>query len=126
MDLMTLLAPLGQIRGWLKFLGILNIISGVFICFSIIGILIAWLPIWLGWLLFASARRLDEFEASEQEELALESLKKIALYFKISGIATTVGIVLAVLALLTVPWQDADLDEVGLNGPDEPEIYRLR
>ena len=123
MDLMTILAPLVQIRGWLKFLGILNIISGILICLTIVGILIAWLPIWIGSLLFASARRLEELGASDNEDLALESLKKIALYFKINGIVAIVGVVFTVLALLMTPWEDTDFTEVGLNAQDESAVF---
>ncbi len=48
-------APLASGRGWIKFLGILSIVSGALGALSIIGILWAWLPIWLGVLLFQAA-----------------------------------------------------------------------
>ena len=37
---------------WLKFIGVMAIIYGVISAITIIGILIAWLPIWMGVLLF--------------------------------------------------------------------------
>ena len=43
--------PLFSNRGWIKFLGILMLIYGIFVAISIVGIIIAWLPIWLGILL---------------------------------------------------------------------------
>jgi hypothetical protein len=47
--------PLFMGRGWLKFLGVISIIQGVLTAFSIVGILICWIPIWLGILLLRSA-----------------------------------------------------------------------
>jgi hypothetical protein len=43
--------PLFQAKGWLKFLGILSIIGGVFQALTIVGIIYAWIPIWSGVLL---------------------------------------------------------------------------
>jgi hypothetical protein len=40
--------PIYQARGWLKFLGVLSFIGGIFQALSIVGIVIAWLPIWMG------------------------------------------------------------------------------
>ena len=51
----TIGAPLYNAKGWMKFVGVLSIIYGVLVALSIIGILIAWLPIWIGILLFQSA-----------------------------------------------------------------------
>ena len=39
-------APLCHAAGWLKFLGILNIILGVIYCLTIIGLIIGWLVGW--------------------------------------------------------------------------------
>ena len=48
-------APLFAAKVWMKFLGVLMIIYGVLIAFTIVGIIICWLPIWIGVLLFQSA-----------------------------------------------------------------------
>ena len=49
-------APLYEARGWMKFLGIVMVIAGIFTAITIVGIIIAWLPIWLGVLLFPGCR----------------------------------------------------------------------
>ena len=51
--------PIYQSRGWMKVLGILMIVQGVVTVFSIVGILIAWLPIWIGVVLYQSATTME-------------------------------------------------------------------
>ena len=52
--------PIYQARGWMKLLGILNIIGGILIAITLVGIIIAWLPIWMGVILYQAG------SASEQ------------------------------------------------------------
>ena len=51
--------PIFQARGWLKFLGVLSIISGVGTALSIVGIIFAWLPIWMGVLMFQAGSSIE-------------------------------------------------------------------
>jgi hypothetical protein len=51
--------PIYQARGWLKFLGVLSIIGGIVQALSIVGIIIAWLPIWMGVLMFQAGSSID-------------------------------------------------------------------
>jgi fatty acid desaturase len=44
--------PIFEAKGWMKFLGVLMIICGVLTACTIIGIIFAWPPIWLGVVLF--------------------------------------------------------------------------
>lgn len=91
--------PLHSAKGWLKFLGILSIIYGVLTALSIVGIIIAWLPIWMGVLLFQSATALEEaFVNGEQEALA-RALDKLKVYFIIMGVVTLISIAFFVLAM---------------------------
>ena len=50
---------------WLKFLGIVSIVSGALLAFTIIGLIFAWLPIWLGVLLFQAGDRANRAEHSD-------------------------------------------------------------
>ncbi|MFO7651171.1 MAG: DUF5362 family protein, partial [bacterium] len=45
------------LAGWLKFFGIVTIIAGALNALSLVGILWAWLPIWLGVLLVQAGSR---------------------------------------------------------------------
>ncbi|KGI78465.1 DUF5362 domain-containing protein [Oleiagrimonas soli] len=92
--------PLAGAKGWMKFLGIMFIIQGVFTALSIVGILIAWLPIWIGVLLNQSAGALERAHASGDEAAFRMSLDKLRSYFVIQGVLMLIGIILGVLMIL--------------------------
>lgn len=100
MDVQVLLASLIKNSSWLKFLGVMLIVQGVLVCLSIIGILVGWIPIWLGVLLFVSGTKLDRVRLEDSEADAIESIEKISLYFKINAVLTLLVIVLAVLGFV--------------------------
>jgi hypothetical protein len=91
------IAPLCQAAGWLKFLGILNIILGVLYCLTIIGLIIGWLPIWIGISLNKASDSLRagyESQDGGQIEAGMDSL---ALVFRIFGVLAIIGLVINVL-----------------------------
>jgi len=71
---------------WLKLLGIINIIQGAFIALSIIGILVAWIPIWLGVLLFQAGNRAQNAVIANNPRELVVMMDKLRLYFIIQGI----------------------------------------
>ena len=94
--------PLYEARGWLKFLGILSIIQGVIAAFTIVGIVICWLPIWLGMLLMGSANRLEQAAQSGQVGEFVEAQRKLKTYFIINGVLTLIGLAGAAVAILII------------------------
>ena len=89
--------PIYQARIWMKLVGVLSIIYGILVAFSIIGIVIAWLPIWMGVLLFQAASRAEEAYVSGDLGTIVDSLGKIRLYFTITGIVTLIGLLFALV-----------------------------
>ena len=90
-----------NMTGWLKFLGIINIISGAFTALSIIGIVFAWLPIWLGVLLIqASGKATEAYSKSDGRELVL-MMEKLRLYFVIQGVIMLIFIGLAIIGIFS-------------------------
>ena len=84
--------------GWMKFLGVLSIISGIGLVFSLWGILICWLPIWIGVILFKAAG--DAEMASRGAPTQLEGfLEKINRYFLIQGILALIWIIIGLVFL---------------------------
>ena len=108
--------PIYQARGWLKFLGILSIISGVGSALSIVGILFAWLPIWMGVLMFQAGSSIESAGQFGDKFAFLRSLGNLKTYFVLQGVLTLLGIIFAVtmicitfvlplLGLTLIPWQ---------------------
>ena len=92
-------SPIYQGRNWIKFLGVMSIIQGVVMVFTLVGIIIAWLPIWMGVILYQSATKMEQAYATGDKGGFYESMGKLKLYFMIQGIMALIGIVFAIFAL---------------------------
>ena len=92
--------PIFQAKGWLKLLGVVMIVYGVLIAISIVGIIVAWLPIWLGVLLFQAAGKAEAAQISGQKQQLLESLHKIRMYFVINGVLMLVMLIVMGVGLI--------------------------
>jgi len=91
--------PIFQARGWLKFLGVLSIISGVGTALSIVGIIFAWLPIWMGVLMFQAGSSIESAGQFGDKFAFLRSLGGLKTYFVLQGVLTLLGIVLMLSVL---------------------------
>jgi hypothetical protein len=89
--------PLASAAGWMKFIGIMFIIQGVLTALTLVGILIAWLPIWIGVLLLQSAGAAQRSHLQDDANALIESLSRLKTYFVIQGVLYLVGIALVVL-----------------------------
>lgn len=86
--------------GWMKFLGIMMIVSGILQALSIVGIIVAWIPIWLGVLLSQTSTIAKQFAETENPELLGTFTAKLKTFFLIAGILTIVSIIVAVIMLI--------------------------
>jgi len=91
--------PLYQCKGWIKFVGVMSILGGALYAISIFGIIIAWLPIWMGVLLFQSANAIESAYLAGDRNAMTRSLAKLKTYFVIMGVLTLIGIIITVLAM---------------------------
>lgn len=113
--------PLYQAKGWLKFLGTLSILGGILQALSVIGLLWAWLPIWMGVLLFQAGASAETARAGDRQAF-LRSLGSLKTYFVLNGVlsllailfgltALCITIVLPLIGITLIPWQEL-LDQV--------------
>jgi hypothetical protein len=82
---------------WIKLMALLMFISGAAEALSIAGLIIAWLPIWMGVLLWTAANRAQAAASSGSEAELYQALDKLRFYFKLSGILLVVGFVIGLL-----------------------------
>ncbi len=94
-------APLFHSKGWMKFLGILSIIYGVLMAISIIGIIFAWLPIWLGILIYQSSTSAENAYVTGDKHSMIRSLNQLKTFFTISGVLALIGIILTIIFVTT-------------------------
>ncbi len=90
--------PLYQGRGWIKFLGIMSIVQGAMAALTIVGAIVAWLPIWVGILLYQSATTMEKAYALGDKRTFAVAMGKLKTYFLIQGILTLIGIIIAIFA----------------------------
>jgi hypothetical protein len=89
--------PIMQAKGWMKLVGVLSILYGVLMVFTIVGIIFAWLPIWMGVLLMQSASSIEKAHATGDEAQLVVSLSKIKTYFTITGVLALLGLLMFAL-----------------------------
>lgn len=103
-----------SMSGWLRFIGVVTIGAAVPSVLSIVGIIFAWLPIWLGILLFQAgnaARR-------GTDEDVVRMLEKLRLYFIVQSVVIIIGLIVFALSFAffgTVVFEM--MREMGPQGP---------
>jgi len=86
-------ANIKDTKGWMKFVGIVAIISGALYALSIVGIIVAWLPIWIGVLLTQAASRGNEFVTKTTPADLIEYHSKLKTVFTILGIVAIIALI---------------------------------
>ena len=100
MESSELLKPLVNNRKWLNIIGVFAIGAGILYIVSVVGILVCWIPIWLGVLLFQISSNLEKFEISGDEANATMSLEKLVLFFKFVAIVLIASLVISLIVLV--------------------------
>ncbi len=87
-------------RFWMRFFGVIMIISGAVSALTLVGLVFAWLPIWSGVLLLKAASAATMAEAAGTVKPLEDALYRIGAFFKISGIFAMVMIVIYVVLIV--------------------------
>jgi hypothetical protein len=85
--------PLYNSKGWIKLIGIMMVIYGVLVALSVFGIIIAWLPIWLGIILIQVAGRIADARASGNKMALIKAQQSLSTYFTIYGVLILIGLI---------------------------------
>jgi threonine/homoserine/homoserine lactone efflux protein len=79
--------------GWLKFLGFVTLISGIPAALTIVGLVVAWVPIWLGMLLIqagTAAQRESDYDL-------LRLVEKLKTYVIVQGVMLIIVLVTMII-----------------------------
>ena len=87
--------------GWMKLLGVISIVQGVLAVVTVWGIIVAWLPIWLGVILFRAANEAEMAAAGLTDHLEAY-LKRLNRYFLIQGIVMLLFIVFMLIMVFVM------------------------
>ncbi len=88
----------GNMTGWLKFLGVMFIIAGAMYAVTIVGIIIAWIPVWMGVLLLQAGSRAGNARFSQNSNDIVVMMDKLRLFFVIMGILTIISIAITIIS----------------------------
>lgn len=100
----TIAMPLFQAKGWIRFLGVMSIIQAIVVIIGTmgVGIIWAWLPIWIGVILFQAAGAMEAAYTSGDRDKLVAANQKMKTYFIIQGVTMLVGIAIGVIAIFIV------------------------
>ncbi|MEF8834104.1 MAG: DUF5362 family protein [Halofilum sp. (in: g-proteobacteria)] len=99
-DIQRLIEPLCRGKFWMQLVGVMLILGGLFTALSIVGIVIAWIPIWAGIALMQAAGSIDQAYTTGDDVAAELAMRRLKTYFTIFGVLTLVYIVIAVLGVM--------------------------
>jgi len=91
-----------DMSGWLKFLGIVSIVSGAFMALTIVGIIVAWIPIWSGILLYSAGNKAKDAHYMNNTLYIAEMMRKLKTYFILNGVLLIIAIIGFVIMIATV------------------------
>lgn len=94
---------------WLILPAVMYVLAGILQGITIIGLIVAWLPIWLGVLLFQANKALETARVTGYRNDLVIAVEKLTMYFRINGILFLLGLILSVLYIVFIFTVGADL-----------------
>lgn len=98
--LRDMVEPLYRGKFWMQLTGVMLILSGILTALSIVGLIVAWIPIWAGWVLMQAAGAAGRvFESGDSLDMKF-ALGKLKTYFTIFGVLILIYLAIAVGGML--------------------------
>ncbi len=106
--------PIYRARGWMKFLAVLAFIGGGLYAITIVGIIVAWVPIMFGVFLWQSATAIENGYNQVSVEQVHRAHDKLRVLFIAYGILAIIGILLFVVffGVLVSGFSELDLGDL--------------
>ena len=86
-------SPLAAKSGWMRLLAILAFIQAGFAALTIIGLLYAWIPAWIGVALWKGTDGVQNAANSGDAEALEQGMAQLGTYFTIMGVMIIVSII---------------------------------
>lgn len=94
------MSPLDRSAGWMKLIGTVSIVYGVLTALTIIGLVVAWLPIWMGILTRKAAVQAQQAYVSGDEQAAVASTDSLRIIFKVQGIIVLINLIFGAILII--------------------------
>ena len=99
-DIRSIIGPLARGKFWMQLIGVMMIIYGVITALSIVGIIVAWIPIWAGVVLMQAAGAVHRAYTDSEPQEASYAMGKLRVYFTIFGVLTLLGLILMIASMI--------------------------
>ena len=100
MDIRSIVEPLHRGKFWMQLLAVVSILYGILLALTIVGLIVAWIPIWAGVVLMqaagASSRAFQSGDALEMKH----AMGKLKTYFTIFGVLMLISIILMIVTMV--------------------------
>jgi hypothetical protein len=93
-------AVMSDTKLWLNIVGWGMIAGGVMYCLTLVGIIVAWLPIWMGLSLTKAAKAANNLRSTGDPDEVVTYLQGVKVYFMITGFGMLLGFVVSIAMLL--------------------------
>lgn len=102
-DVRELSRPLFDAKLWMRLTGVMAIVEAVIVVIATfgIGLILAWIPIWVGVLLFQAASAAERAHTTGDRQALLLSQTKLKTMFIIAGVLVLISIVLTLIGVFT-------------------------
>ena len=107
--------PLYNAKFWMQLFGVIMIISGALAVLSIVGIIYAWLPIWMGVLLMQSAGSVKLAYENSDADAAVRAQDKLKTFFIVNGVVILVSIILTIIGFVFFGSMIASMMQAGMH-----------
>lgn len=92
--------PICQSKGWMKLLGVLSIFWGISIALSVVGLVVAWVPIWMGVMLYQAANSAELALYTGDRAALTRALSKLRLFFTVMGLLALLSLLLLAASII--------------------------
>lgn len=93
-------APLHRARGWMRFVGLAEIVSGLALAATVVGLLAAWIPVWAGVVLLKAAGNARRAVEDSDPEALAAGLRQLHTFFVLSGVQALLLVATIVTSVL--------------------------
>lgn len=94
--------PMAKVSQWMNLIALVLILIGILLIFTIYGIVICWIPIWMGVVLAQSTSIFKVASFQNNKDTAIAAMKKLSTFFTISGIVFLVGLVFSISTFIMI------------------------
>lgn len=86
--------------GWLKFIGIVNLVLGIVLSLPILSLVVTWVMIWVGLMAISAANQFKQGYEEHDKYFAMKGMEELSKLVRVVSILSVVSLGLGLLLLI--------------------------